>query len=64
MEKDSLQGSVLFQRQHSSTQRRRYQFSTMRSEELRRLRQNADEMQGRTSGSFMTFRTRSNSSLS
>jgi hypothetical protein len=45
MEKHSLQGSVLFHREHSPAQRRRHQLSPMRSEELRSLRQEANEMQ-------------------
>src|SRR4029077_6886138 len=45
MEQEGLQGSVLLGCEHSSTQRRRYQLSAIRSEKLRRLSQNANEMQ-------------------
>ena len=50
MEEESLQGSVLFRCEHSPTQRRRYQLSAIRSEELRSLRQDANEMQGQEVG--------------
>jgi hypothetical protein len=50
MEKNCLQGSMLFCCKHSPTQRRRYQISAIRSEELRRLHQNANETQGQEVG--------------
>jgi hypothetical protein len=45
MEQEGVQGSVLLSCEHSSTQWRRYQLSAMRSEKLRSLRQDANEMQ-------------------
>ena len=50
MKQEGLQGSALFGCEHSSTQRRRYQLSTVRPEELRSLRQNANEVQGQEVG--------------
>src|SRR6202011_4168648 len=43
---ECLRTIVLLQRQHSPPQRRQYQLSAIRSEELCRLRQDANEMQG------------------
>jgi hypothetical protein len=54
-EKKSLQGSVLLQRQHSLTQPRRNQFSAIRSEELRSLRQDANEVQREEVGLVYDF---------
>ena len=50
MEKDSLQGTVLLSCEYSPTQRRQYQLSTIRPDELCSLRQNANEMQGQEVG--------------
>src|SRR4029077_19490837 len=44
MKQEGLQGSVLSCCQHPPTQRRRYQLSAMRPDELRSLRQDANEM--------------------
>ena len=47
---ECLRTIVLLQRQHSPPQRRQYQLSAIRSEELCRLRQDANEMQGQEVG--------------
>ena len=50
MEQESLQGTMLLGCEHSSTQGCRYQLPTVRPEELRSLRQNANEVQGQEVG--------------
>ena len=50
MKQEGLQGSVPLRREHSSTQRRWYQLSPMRPDELRSLRRDANEMQGQKVG--------------
>ena len=50
MEKDNLQGTVPLSGEQPPTQRRQHQLSTMRPEELCRLRQNANEVQGQEVG--------------
>jgi hypothetical protein len=50
MEQESLQGSVPLGCEHSPTQRRRHQLSSMRPDELCSLRQDANEVQGQEVG--------------
>jgi hypothetical protein len=50
MKQEGLQRFVLLGCEQSPTQRRRDQLSAMRSDELRSLRQNANEMEGKDIG--------------